>query len=281
MTYETKMAQARALIEAFPASAEAKIDFASFEKKLQAMGACTDETLALASWEDLQECGLPKLLARQVAEKLRTPEKKADDDYLSPKKVDRMRFEELIARYDPREDNALAHKLTQLSGSKRFVVFMRDGTVDQVATLRLLLELKRGYGEVPVTLNSKGEPANVYKVGVVPNDELDENPIYTGRALRTDESCDQTLRSWKGISLGIRQLVRIALTQTHEASATSISDVNDLMDLIIGHDLAWFSLRWPKAWLAFSDLEVKGQLPRLKIKVGGSTGSVGHPFYQG
>ena len=158
MTYETKMSQVRALIEAFNASADdipniaaERVNLEAFENKLQQIGASSDETLALASWEDLQECGLPKLLARQVAEKLRTPEKKADDDYLSPKKVDRMRFEELIARYDPREDNALAHKLQELSGGKRFVVFLRDGTVDQGATLRLLLELKRGYGEVPVT----------------------------------------------------------------------------------------------------------------------------------
>ena len=277
MTYETKMAQVRALIEAYNASAAAKIDFAAFEKKLQALGACTDGTLAKVSWEDLQECGLPKLLARQVAEELRGPS--AKDDFVSQKKVDRMRYEELIERYEPREDNAIARKLKELSGGKRFIVFLDTGTLDPVSTLRLLVELRRGYSEVGITTNSKGMPAQVYKVGEVPNDELDENPLYPGRALRTDETCDQTLRSWKGVSLQARQLVYLALTSTHEVSVKSISEAHDLLDLLVAHDAAWLTLRWVKAGLLYAELSAKNQLPRLKVKLSHDAGGGNHPFF--
>ena len=275
MTYETKMARVRALIEAFNASATEKIDVAAFEKQLKHMGACDDKTMAHVSWEDLQEAGLPRLLARQVAEELRG--KDEGSDYLSQKKVDRMRFEQLLERYNPREDDAVARKLAEVSKGKRFVVFS-GGKVDQVASLRLLLELRRHLGEVPMTTDSAGQPAKTYKVGEVPNDELDENPIYPGRVLRTGETCDQTLRSWQGIPLRIRQLVYLAITQTHEAKVASVSDAHDLIDRCLADSGQKVVARWPKAILFFGELEEKGQLPRLKIRVGDRAG--GHPFYQ-
>lgn len=287
MTYETRIAQARALIEAFNASGTAgAVDFDLFEAQLKSLGACTDGTLAMVSWEDLQACGLPKLLARQVAGELRgAPEK---SDYLSQKKVDRMRFEELIERYNPREDDLVARKLKGLSGGKRFVVFnAAAGVVDLTATLRLLQEIKRGLGEVSITSDSLGSPARVYKVGEVPNDELDENPLYPGRALRTDETCDQTLRSWKGIPLDVRQIVYLAITQTHEVQVKVIGDAHELMDRCIpaGKDsvagkASALAMRWPHAALLYIDLKEKGQLPRLMVAIN-RTPSSGNPFYQG
>ena len=285
MTYETKMARVRALIEAFNASAKDKIDVAAFEAKLKALGACDDKTLAHVSWEDLQECGLPRLLVRQVAEELRG--KPEGSDFISQKKVDRMRYEELIERYNPREDDAVAKKLRELSGDKRFIVFRAasnaGGAVDQIATLRLLLELRRHLGEVPLSTDSSGLPAKTYKIGEVPNDELDENPIYAGRVLRTDDTCDQTLRSWKGIPLAVRQLVYLALNRTHEAKVASLGDAHDILDRCLEASKSATGMealhrRYPRADVLFAELSDKGELPRLKVRVGERAGN--HPFHQ-
>jgi hypothetical protein len=289
------MARVRALIEAFNASllppgttvelspglkVSGSVDLAEFEKKLQGLGARTDETLVQVSWEDLEHCGLPKLLAKQVAGELRGAE--ASDAYVSQKKVDRMSFEQLLERYDPRDDNLVAKKLRELSGGKRFIVFEGD-QVDQKASLRLLLELKRGMGEVPIAVSTAGGPAKTYKVGDVPNDELDENPLYPGRALRTDETCDQTLRSWKGIAPQIRQLVYLAVTRTGEIKVSSLADAHDVLDRCLAKEAvdnpAHFTSRYPKATLIYRELQDKSQLPRLKVKPGGGAGN--DPFFQG
>ena len=42
-----------------------KID--DFFKKLTGLGGSTEDTLAEATWEDLESCGLPRILARKVA----------------------------------------------------------------------------------------------------------------------------------------------------------------------------------------------------------------------
>jgi hypothetical protein len=293
MTYETKMARVRALIEAFNASAATKIEIEAFELKLKGLGVYSEGTLDLVRPEDLEDAGLPTILARQVCLELKG---KKDDDYVSQKKVDRMNYQELLERYDPREDNLVARKLKELSGGKRFIVFLAGDKVDVEASVRLLTELKRGLGEAQITNNSKGVPVKPYKVGEVPNDEVDENPLYPGRVLRTDETCDQTLRSWKGVPLELRQLLYIAVSETKEAKVASIGEAHDLLDRVLAAVAEWnqppagavtamspmgrLGQRYPRAVIRFEELKEKGQLPRLKIKSSRAAPAAGHPFFQ-
>jgi hypothetical protein len=286
MTFTSKLAQLRAAVEAYNASLPANeeaINLTHVEAKLEKMGARTEETLAFMSWDDLQDAGLPKLLAKQVASLLRGESKGDQAEHISAKKADRLTFDELFKAYVPTEDNHVAKKLKELSGNKRCVVFLPGGTkVDVAASTALLQDLRRGFPEISVVngMGSSGKPVPIFRVGEVPNDEADENPIYAGRPLRSGETCDQTLRSWSGISHEVRQLVRLALDKTGEARAANVQDAHNLIDLclqpVAGEKLR---ARFPRASVLLDELAAKNEAPRLKVKPQGAATN-GDPFYR-
>ena len=58
---------------------------------------------------------------------------------------------------------------------------------------------------------------------------VDENPIYAGRPLRPDGTCDQLNRSWEGVPLAIRQIIHIAINDTRELMVSHTA-AHDLLD---------------------------------------------------
>jgi hypothetical protein len=285
MTKDSKLARARAIIEAHNASAAQKIDVAEFEKSLSALGATTEEGLAFATYEDLVKCGLPTILARQVASVFReTDTTEPGKDHISGKKADRMNYDELFAHYKPEEDDAVSRKLKSLAGNKRTVVFLDPvaHTIDIPASVKLLTELRRGLPELSVWAFDT-TPRPIYKIGEVPNNEVDENPIYHGRPLRTGGVCDQLARSWEGVPLALRQLVYLGIKRGI-IKINGIDDAHGVLDRCLqgGAEISLRS-RYPAISIAFDERSKENQLPRLKVKLSrtttGGTG-VGDPFYR-
>jgi hypothetical protein len=119
----------------------------------------------------------------------------------------------------------------------------------------------------------------LYRVGEKPDNLVDENPLYPGRALRPDGTCDQLNRSWAGVSLKIRQLAYLAVKETKEHLVGTIS-AHDTLD----HALAlstqaweWLSSRYPKAAMLYAEKEKQGTLPTLKIELGKQTNKPNDP----
>ena len=70
MSYDSKIAVARETIEQHNSNVtddKNKVDFDAFVEKLRNMGGSSDEALKAVSWEDLQGCGLPKIMARRMS----------------------------------------------------------------------------------------------------------------------------------------------------------------------------------------------------------------------
>ena len=68
MTLNSKLAGARAILEAHNNSSSTKsVDVEAFFTNLTNMGGSSEDTLSAASWEDLEECGAPRILARRIA----------------------------------------------------------------------------------------------------------------------------------------------------------------------------------------------------------------------
>lgn len=285
MTKESKLARVRAIIVSYNESnnVSVKIDITKFENELQKLGAVSEETLAQCSWEDVMEAGLPKILARQVAGIFRSQDNQVEDKdgHIGAKKASRMSYEELFRCYKPGEDDEVSKKLVELSKGKRVVVF--DDEPDRVVNIdistRLLQEIRRGFPEITHTKTPDGRPRSIFRIGEVPNDEVDENPLYPGRPLRSDETCDQTQRSWKGIPKTVRQLVLLATTKTAEAKRLTVDDAHTLMDLCL-QPLAEEKLRsrWLKSSIMLDEMTAEGSAPRLKLKLG--KGGNGDPFYR-
>jgi hypothetical protein len=284
MSYSDKLAQAISLIEAYNAEVEKEdqIDTNSFTKKLKKLGGTTESLLSGCSFEDIEQCGIPKILARKIATIFRTEPKTqlGDGDILSEKQVTKLAPLYLIQRYslsDP--DSHVAKRLKDLSKGLRFLV-VENGIINAQESLRNLEEIRKGYAERD-TVVVNGHPIKLMKIGDRKKEMADENPIYIGRPLRPDGTCDQLNRSWSGVSTVVRQIIYLAINDTRELSVSHTA-AHDVMDKALLPDAEKsFRGRYAKASVRLDELTEEGKAPLLKIAVGESTSSgKNDPFHQ-
>ena len=275
MSYDSKIAVARDAIEQHNSTVDTPVDFDKFLEELRDMGGSSDEALKAVSWEDLQDCGLPRIMARRISFNFRQDSKDegGSSAYVSSKKVHSLSRKELVERYDPQDSKSpVGKRLKDISDGKPFIVFADDGKVLIEPSVGLLEDIANGLPPVE-TAFVEGVPMPVYKIGDRPDAYVDENPIYPGRPLRSQEMCDQTGRSWSGIAVDVRQLLSLAV-KTKELQVATVADAGDVMDKVMSQDCNLKSLRsrYPQASKKYDELTNTGMLPRLKIKLGGYSG---------
>jgi hypothetical protein len=243
---------------------------------IKASGGITEDRLKAMSYEDILIClppvetpngkQPPVIVAKEIAKIFRGKEDPAPADEKRPisgKKADRMTPRELVEAFDPEEPtSSVGKRLSNMSKGKAFIIYESGRKVDTVNTLKVLLEVKSGYPEV-AQLKIGNSVKKVYRIGELPNNFADENPLYVGRPLRPDGTCDQTGRSWEGISMEVRQLIRLAMT-TGELKIDNIDTAHNVLDLVVRPDAAnLIKFRYQKAAVLFD--EKPDDRPKLKI----------------
>lgn len=256
-----------------------------FIQCVKASGGTSEDRLASLQHEDLLACmpagpnGVkPRVLAKDIANIFRSNAAPKTDDKrpVSGKKAEKMTPRELVEVFDPEDSsNPVGQRLLAISKGEKFIVYSDGRLVDVDSTFKLLTEIKSGYpGREDFEVN--GVIKKVYRLGELPENYADENPLYRDRPLRPDGTCDQTGRSWEGVDLAVRQLIRVAmdtgeLRVTHELA-------HDILDAVLEKDaLKKLRSRYRKAAVEFDSLAKTGDLPSLKIPLdGGSEGK--NPF---
>lgn len=274
------------------------VNIDEFFSCIKVLGGTSEERLRRFSHEEIADC-LPTvqinsgadsknvkqmILAKEIAGIFRKKDEAASDSKesrpVTSKKAERMTLEELVNAYDPTEaDSPIAERLTKISRGESFLVYSQGREVDVQTTLGLLKEVKQGYaGRDKITVN--GALKKVYSIGYLPENYADENPLYPGRPLRPDGTCDQTNRSWEGVDLKLRQLARIAVDRGDIKVSRESS--HDVLDLLVGIEpLEAFSRRYSDAVLAYDELSEQDKLPRLRIILARYSGSKGDGGPQG
>jgi len=285
MSYEDRIEQVKQIIADHNQAlgGEGKdgyVDWEKFLADLRKTGGIDEVALALCSWEELKKIGLPQLLAKKVANAFR---EKADgaskQRRVSPQVAARMLDEELISAYNPREhDNAVGSELLKRTQGKRCIVFNPDGTVNVEISKNLLEEIRDNHDE-RTTFIVDARPQKTYRVGERPDMVSDENPLYTGRILRPDGTCDQTNRSWDGVPFPVRAIIYLAVTETHEIPTDkNLMDAHTIMDLAMREDAGEVvRQRFSDASMRYDELEGAGQLPPLKIIRNTNGGGANNP----
>jgi hypothetical protein len=281
MSYDQKIESARKVIDEHNSNADSQIDFDDFLKKLKEMGGSSEEALKAASWEDLKDSGLPKIMARRLTYLFRQDGdgENGKSAYVSEKKVLGLSYKELVERYNPKDvKNPVGKRLRDLSDGKKFVIFDGDSKVNVDATVHLLEDIINGMPEIPTAFIG-GRPLPTYSIGERPDFYVEENPIYPGRPLRSNETCDQTGRSWQGVATDVRQLLYTAIN-TGELDIQTVSDAHDILDRVLSKDtsLTYFRARYPEASKEFDEKSNIGQPPLLKIRIGETSSSGNNPF---
>lgn len=268
------------------------VDPTKFINCVKATGGTSADRLSQLSHEDILEClptvpetnVKPRILAKAIAAVFRSkevdPTLPVEDKKrpVSAKKADRMTPRELVEAFDPEDyNNPVGSRLAVVSKGEPFIVYTDARAVDVETTLKLLMEVKQGYkGREDVDV--AGGVKKVYKLGDLPENYADENPLYRNRPLRPDGTCDQTGRSWEGIPLNVRQMVRVAMDEGE--LNVSLEQAHNTLDLVMQPE-AFNKLRqrYRKSAIAFDEQAKTGSLPTLKIELGGSEG--GSPFEGG
>ena len=286
MSYKDKIEAARSLLEQHNSGitdVKHQFDIEKFFSKLIAVGGTTDEALSECKWEDLETCGLPRLLCRKVAEIFRgTDDKKKRLVSVKESQAKALPVAELIEYYDPKEsDNAVAKVLEEKSKGKQFIVFNDDGSVNIEASLMLLNEIREGHS--PRDFYSiNGIPRQVYVVGGRPDKLADINPLFPSEVLRPDGTCSQTGRSWQSAEKETKQIVFLARTYSKEISIDKLSNAHDIMDIAVSDNgLDRIRQRCPKAAIRLAELKAQDSEPSLRKPIGQATGSKSNdPFHQ-
>lgn len=289
MVLQDKFAQVRSILEEHnavvsPPNSDSVpkpagwVDIDSFFATLKAMGATTEDRAKDLSYEEIMECFTgessnikPKLVAKAIAGVFRernvANKEEAAPRPVSAKKAGLMSLRELVEALDPEDPtNAVGERLNKIVKNQPFIVFSVGRMVDVETTYKLLQEIKNQYpGRDIIEVN--GDVKQVYRLGELPDNYADENPIYHDRPLRPDGTCDQTGRSWEGISLNIRQLIRVIVDE--ESDCVSLDLTHKLLDMAMGADAAKkLRTRYRHAALKFDELQKTNQLPNLKIVLG-------------
>jgi hypothetical protein len=157
--YAEKMAAARAIIDqhnsTLPADDPTHLDWSKIEASLRQLGATTEAALTHLTWEDLREAGIPKIMARMIANEVfrrpQSPTPTPTDTRPSGRPITEMRaaamsFTELLSAYDPSGEThpAVSKRLVELAGDKPFIIFAEDNTVLPNLSAKLLREIRQG-----------------------------------------------------------------------------------------------------------------------------------------
>lgn len=270
--YDQRISAAKKIIQEHNSNVDKKFqtNVEEFINNLQEMGGTTAEAIKQCSWEDIERCGVPRLIAKQISRLFRQPlkDEKRKSSYVSNKKAERMTIEELIERYNPIDStNAVAKKLKEKSKGNRFIIFNDDGSINVKQSTRLLRESMKGYPERNTCIID-WVPRKVYKVGDNPHQFAEENPLYPGRMLRSDGTCDQTGRSWNNVDNIIKQIIYISIKFTNELSISTINDAHQIIDLVMSSkDVKHIKSRFPQASIKYDELKEEGKLPTLRIRM--------------
>jgi hypothetical protein len=283
MSYDQKIKSARKVIDEHNSNADTPIDFEDFLKKLKDAGGSSEEALKAASWDDLQDCGIPKIMARRLTFLFRQDGDGTEtkSTYISEKKVAGLSNKELVERYNPKDvKNPVGKRLKDLSDGKKFIVFDDNNKVIVDETVKLLEDILNGMPELE-TAFVNNRPLPTYSIGERPDFYVEENPIYPGRPLRSNETCDQTGRSWQGVLTDIRQLLNLAI-ETGELEISTVAEAHDILDKVLSKDspLDSFRARYPVASKTYDAQSKMGKLPLLKIRMGeqSCSGNANNPF---
>lgn len=290
MSYEDKISAARSIVERHNnevSEDSTKIDFDAFVAQLKGFGGTTESALSQAKWEDLEGCGLPRLMARQVSSVFRESPRSRDrikSGYVKASHAKAMTLDQLIGVYDPRDRKSnVSQILAERTDDKPFIVFEADGSVNVEVSAKLANEIADGHEPRDKVFTRDGKPVRVYSVGERPDQLADQNPLFE-EALRPDATCSQTGRSWESVPHEVRQIIYLAKTDTGEIVLSTSKDAHDVLDLVaFGDDkLVKVRQRYPEASMRLDELRAQSNEPSLKRKLASSEKpSNNDPFYSG
>jgi len=191
---------------------------------------------------------------------------------------------ELLMSYHPEQPNhPITVALKKRFGDKKVIVFKPDSKViDIEVTANYIADLEQGYEEEE-TIESDGVLVRIYAVGQVPNQMIEEDPLFKGKALKRGRSTVNRV-NWSDIGLEVRQFCRIIVDRT-DIDVNDRFEVQELMKLARTQEnkasikgLTSLRKMYPEADLEYRELACKNELPKLILTMESANDQKQNPF---
>lgn len=276
MFNQDKMAQAIQCITDYNSKVAETLHFPTvdLEQKLHKFGSTDDEDLREMMWEEWQAIGLPPRLAKKVARIFRgsaaeTIAPQVMQLRTASEEVSELSHRDLIIRFAANPSilhGAVAKQIRARSGNRPCIGFEKDGTTINVDASVLALESYVEGDDVGDFIRVKDQNIYLYHVGECQGGIRDEHPLFPGQTLKKDGT-DKRSIPWTTINFEVRQLLRLARTETQELRIKDQDDLFDKYDLGL-RGMSVVQTRYPKAARLFEERKDLGGLPPLKSRVG-------------
>lgn len=231
---------------------------------------------------------IPIAKVRLAMKHLRGPQGSNKTDTVDPELIAlknkygiKMRIEdvdasELLEHYHPEQPNhPISVALKKRYGEKAIIVFKPDSkTIDIEATANYIADLEQGFPEQE-TVDVDGVLVRIYPIGKVPNQMIEEDPLFEGRPLKRGRSIVNRV-NWSGIGQTVRQFCRIIV----ERDDIDVNDRFQIQELLKLAQNGCEGLKkvYPEADLDFRERLQKDNLPKLMMSMEETNGRVQNPF---
>jgi len=182
--------------------------------------------------------------------------------------------EDLIPCYNPSKQNRITKALQAIFGDKPVIAFKPDSK--QIAieeTINYIIDINDGLPEEDA-IEVNGELVQLYPIGKLPNQTIDEDPLFEGQPLKRNRSIVNRF-NWDGISKEIRQMARI-LVNRNDIDANDRMKIRSLFDS--STTMGTIKKIFPEAYMQFKQLSRTDELPKLILTMDQAISKNNNPF---
>jgi len=231
---------------------------------------------------------IPIAKVRMAMKYLRGPKGSNKTDTIDPEIIElknkygiKMKMEdvepsELLEHYHPDKPNhPVTAALKKRYGDKAVIAFKPDSkAVDVEETANYMADLEQGYEEQE-TIEVDGVLVRLYPVGKIPDEMVEEDPLFPGHALRRGRSQVNRI-NWSNIGQDVRVFCRIIV----DMQTIDEKKFFEARELIKTAQQGWNELKkcYPEADLRYREMSKRGELPKLLLSMDESNGKKQNPF---
>ena len=283
-SWKNRIQNASVFLGITPEIIEEKLKALGVEKEPAGMEMLSDETIT--PFGDLRkvfgdDMGVPIAKLRMAMKYLRGPKDSKKTDTISPEfikinekygvklRLENVPTDQLLEDYDPKNIHSpITITLKKRYGDTPVIVFKPDSViVDIETTANYIADLDTGYAEEDV-IESEGKLVKIYKVGEMPNQTVDEDPLFEGSPLKNGRSIVNRV-NWNKVSKEARQFIRIAI-EMNEINTDNKREVREtLKDAVEGIDK--LAEIYPEVDLEYRERKTKQELPNLVMSLEDAT----------
>ena len=289
-SWESRIKQASIIIDKKPEDVEQILKDYGVEELPTGMEMLSDENVT--PFGDLRkifcddhDIAVPKL--RMAMKFLRGPKNSPKTDSVSAEEYNlRSKYdikanwsdlptEELLRNYNPSRKDSPVNKVLAERFTAPVIAFKPDSREVAIEeTINYITDLEDGFDNEDF-IEVDGVPVKLYMVNQLPDQVLEEDPLYPHNPLKRGRSVINRL-DWTGVELEKRQFFRI-LVENNLINLNSMDRTT--LRQIVNEDLKDLKKTYAEATIIFADLKKLDRLPKLKLTLDDVTENrVQNPF---